>query len=61
MREQGEKGWARLLKHLRNRKDLRPLEPVIKDFEARLTALEKAHEPKKRGRPPKKKEGEDEI
>jgi hypothetical protein len=58
--------WAKTLKHLRNRKSLRPLEKVVKNFEERLSELERKYEednkPKRRGRPPKKKqEGEDAI
>ena len=47
---------AKTYKHLRNKKDLRILEPVIKDFEARLKALEEKHQKRPRGRPRKKKE-----
>lgn len=51
--------WAKTLKHLRNRKTLRPLEKVVKNFEERISELERKYEedhaPKKRGRPPKKK------
>jgi hypothetical protein len=47
--------WAKTLKHLRNKKSLRPLEKVVKNFEERLSELERKYEedhaPKKRGRP----------
>ena len=47
--------WASTLKHLRNKRSLRPLEKVVKDFERRISELEKAqvemNRPRKLGRP----------
>ena len=46
---------AKVYKHLRNRKGLRALEPMVKYFEKRITELERQYAehiaPKKRGRP----------